>query len=139
MFAAGQNEVRVSYKVTNIGDRDINCRFGSEWNLALIPTAWREGRAQTMAGQTPVSGSGEFFNVQSIAFEDPVPGLRLTVEAGSPAGLWCFPVETVSSSEEGFERIFQCGCVLLLWPLSLKPGQQWTVGFSWRASPLNTP
>jgi alpha-amylase len=38
------------------------------------------------------------------------------------------PVETVSLSETGFERIYQGSAILLSWPLALRPGDTWEVG-----------
>jgi alpha-amylase len=36
------------------------------------------------------------------------------------------PIETVSESEEGFERIYQGSQILAVWPLELNPGATWT-------------
>ena len=35
------------------------------------------------------------------------------------------PIETVSLSEAGFERIYQGSAVLVSWPLTLAPGASW--------------
>ena len=35
-----------------------------------------------------------------------------------PAGLWCLPVETVSQSEGGFERVYQSSAVIPHWIVS---------------------
>ena len=34
------------------------------------------------------------------------------------------PIETISNSEGGFERIHQGTCTLLAWPLRLEPGER---------------
>ncbi len=44
-----------------------------------------------------------------------------------PAELWWAPVETVSNSEGGFERVYQGLGILASWPLSLAPGARWSV------------
>lgn len=46
---------------------------------------------------------------------------------GLEATLWRFPIETVSQSESGFERIYQASSLLLHWALRLQPGQDWPV------------
>ena len=38
---------------------------------------------------------------------------------------WVAPVETVSESEEGFERVYQGSQILNVWPVQLKPGTTW--------------
>jgi alpha-amylase len=50
-------------------------------------------------------------------------GLDLGWSQGAHVG-WG-PVETVSISEEGFERIYQGTALLLAWPVALEPGREW--------------
>jgi hypothetical protein len=45
-------------------------------------------------------------------------------EAGD---LWWAPVETISNSEAGFERVYQGAGILVSWPISLAPGASKTV------------
>ena len=40
-----------------------------------------------------------------------------------PADAWWSPIETVSNSESGFERVYQGSSLLLSWPLRLEPGE----------------
>jgi alpha-amylase len=42
-----------------------------------------------------------------------------------PCEIGWAPVETVSLSEAGFERIYQGSALLLVWPLRLEPGGHW--------------
>ena len=51
--------------------------------------------------------------------------LRLTLSFSQPAMLWRAPVETVSQSEAGFERVYQSSMVMPLWRLSLGAGKSW--------------
>ena len=44
----------------------------------------------------------------------------------SPTDAWWAPIETVSNSEAGFERVYQGGALLLSWPARLAAGEQWT-------------
>ena len=39
---------------------------------------------------------------------------------------WVAPIETVTESEEGFERVYQGSQVLPIWSLELSPGALWT-------------
>ena len=47
-----------------------------------------------------------------------------------PTDLWEFPLETVSLSEEGFERTYQGTVLLAHSKITLQPGQVWVR--SWR-------
>jgi alpha-amylase len=50
--------------------------------------------------------------------------VALWLRAEPNAGFWAYPVETVSDSEGGFERIYQGSAVLPHWPLSALPGEE---------------
>ena len=39
------------------------------------------------------------------------------------ADVWWSPIETVSNSEAGFERVYQGSGVLVSWPVVLVPGE----------------
>ena len=39
------------------------------------------------------------------------------------ADAWWSPIETVSNSEAGFERVYQGSALLISWPVTLAPGE----------------
>ncbi len=59
--------------------------------------------------------TGALCGVRGIALEDSHTGVRVTIESGRAAELWRFPIETLSQSEAGFERIFQGSCLVFLY------------------------
>jgi alpha-amylase len=42
-------------------------------------------------------------------------------------GLWCFPIETVSQSEAGFEGVYQSSAVVPHWHVTGDENGQWDV------------
>lgn len=48
-----------------------------------------------------------------------------TIEAPF-AELWITPIETISESDQGFERVYQGSQILAVWPLELAAGKPWT-------------
>ena len=60
--------------------------------------------------------------VMWLEIVDRTDGFSLKIEAGAPARLWCFPVETVSMSESGLERTYQGSSLTMLWPLDVAAG-----------------
>jgi alpha-amylase len=54
--------------------------------------------------------------------------LRTSIETEvSPAAdAWIAPIETVSNSEGGFERVYQGSALLLSWPVHVPPGGRWS-------------
>lgn len=48
-----------------------------------------------------------------------------TVSAPGARDFWIAPIETVSESEEGFERIYQGSQIIAVWPVELAPDAGW--------------
>ena len=60
---------------------------------------------------------------------------RRSASAGrSPAGLWCFPVETVSQSEAGFEGVYQSSAVIPHWVVTADASRRWEVRIRWTST-----
>lgn len=51
--------------------------------------------------------------------------IAVTVRAEGAKEFWLVPIETVSESEEGFERIYQGSQILAVWPLALSTAEMW--------------
>ena len=51
--------------------------------------------------------------------------VKITIEAPDSRNFWIAPIETVSESEDGFERIYQGSQVIAVWPVELAPGLEW--------------
>ena len=132
------NGFALRYRLTNASDSAIHCRFGSEWNLALSRAGSEKyDRWQDLGTEwQPLEPRAEKPGVMMLSLKDRDLDLSLSLESDRPAALWSFPVETVSSSEDGFERTFQGRCLLLSWDLELKPGEAQEIGLQWHiASP----
>jgi len=117
--------------VTNRSDATIEAILGLEWTLMLLggggnPAAWWEV-AGTRTGHD-VAGTAE--GVTTLAQGNDYIGIAVTTTVSEPATAWWAPVETVSNSESGFERVYQGAGLLLSWPLSLAPGATRTVSVS---------
>ncbi|HEX5590243.1 MAG TPA: alpha-amylase/4-alpha-glucanotransferase domain-containing protein [Candidatus Limnocylindrales bacterium] len=113
--------VRVT--VTNRSDGPIRCRVGQEWAITMLggggnPSAWYE------VGESRRShdGSGTADGVARIAQGNDWVGVTLESRPSPAADAWWAPIETVSNSEDGFERVYQGSSLLLSWPLDLAPG-----------------
>ena len=56
-------------------------------------------------------------------------------EASEPLDVWRLPIETVSMSESGFERVYQGSALLFLVRPALVPGVAWRGSFRQRIEP----
>lgn len=52
-------------------------------------------------------------------------GISVTLSAPHAQDFWIAPIETVSESEEGFERIYQGSQIIAVWPVELAQGAEW--------------
>ncbi len=57
------------------------------------------------------------------------------VEAPGASQFWVVPIETVSESEEGFERVYQGSQILAVWPVELLPEVAWSAQAMLRVAP----
>ena len=61
----------------------------------------------------------------SLRVVDEWQNVAATIEAPAAAQFWVAPIETVSESELGFERVYQGSQILVLWPVEIATGSPW--------------
>jgi len=125
---AGETDVRVRYRLTNPNDKPLPVRFGLETNWGLLggngPGAYYVIEDDEPRALTALIRRG---NVRSLRMVVEWLDMDIALHWSRAAELWCFPLETVSNSEAGFERVYQGSCVTPLWSLSLAAGASWSV------------
>ncbi len=109
--------------VTNRSAEPLTARFGIEWTTMLLggganPAAWWE--VDGVRG--PHDSAGEAAAITNLAQGNDHVGVAIATTVSEPAEAWWAPVETISNSEAGFERVYQGAGLLLSWPLDLAPG-----------------
>jgi alpha-amylase len=122
------SEFLVRYEIQNLGAEELNTSFGSEFNFSLLA-----GNADDRYYDIPshvldkrnLASTGETNNVKQVSLVDEWLKLKLTLVFSRAASLWRAPVETVSQSEAGFERVYQSSMVMPVWRLSLPPEKSW--------------
>lgn len=121
------------YTLTNEGGDELNSTFGVEFNLSLLagdsPDRYFEVPGHVLKARNFAS-TGELNNVSEISMADGWLGYLLRLAFSERAVLWRFPIETVSQSEAGFERVYQSSTLVPLWKVSLQPGSTWGVSIS---------
>jgi alpha-amylase len=83
--------VGITYKVTNTGSREINLWLGIECNL-LLDCAHK---------------IKELVNAQEFRWVNSSKNAEVIFMFENPVDLWKYPIETVSQSEDGYEKTFQ--------------------------------
>ena len=62
-----------------------------------------------------------------LALTDEWLDLSCSLRWSVPAALWCFPVETVSQSESGYEGVYQSSAVFPRWTITADSSRRWEV------------
>jgi len=122
--------------VENRGSAPIAFELAVEWNVNLLggghnPAAYYETADGTRA---PHDVAGEAPSAARLAFGNDYEGVVVAASIEPAARLTWYPVETVSNSEGGFERVYQGSSLLFRWPVSLAPGEHATFTVSLAAS-----
>jgi len=61
-----------------------------------------------------------------VRLADEWQNVAVEIEARGATQLWISPIETVSESEEGFERVYQGSQILGVWNVALGPAENWS-------------
>lgn len=112
------NLLKVEYTLKNLSDSRCNYWFAVESNFAFFSKFDVLNQQESRNFKFTDEGTGLLFN------------LNIT-----PSGiLWAFPIETVSLSEDGFERTLQGGCIATSWKFELNSGESktFTIEMAWQ-------
>ncbi|HUG47047.1 MAG TPA: alpha-amylase/4-alpha-glucanotransferase domain-containing protein [Candidatus Limnocylindria bacterium] len=96
-----------------------------EWNLNMLggggnPAAYY--RWAGMEARHDEAGELAADDAVGLTFGNRSEGVEVRLSSQPAADVRWYPVETVSNSEAGFERVYQGSCVILRWPLELAAG-----------------
>lgn len=120
--------LEIGYRWRNRGDGPLAIRPGVEFNLGLLSSG--DGRHCTSSRglSTPrLDRAAQDAGLADLSVHDDYRRLAVKFTLDRPWDLWRHPVETVSQSEAGLERNYQCSCFLWHTRLGLEPGQEYNL------------
>ncbi len=137
---AGSPELVVSYALEDL-PRDECLHFAVEINLAAMaghapdryysdPTGTRLGMLDTPLDLPHTSG---------LTLTDEWLDLAVGLGWSQAAGVWCFPIQTVSQSEGGFESVYQSSAVIPHWHVTADEHSRWEVRIQWSLDRVTIP
>ncbi len=120
----------VEITITNTSDRKIYACYASEWGFSMnagdtfdryyiVPEHTLKDKNLGSVGIVP--------DTTHVILVEEWIGIDVHLSWNAAADLWRFPIETVASSEGGFERSYQSSLVLPVWRLALEPQESWSV------------
>jgi alpha-amylase len=118
--------VAVEYRLRWLADEPLDGRWAVQWNLALT-AGDAFGRYFRLPGHPGLASRGAAADLAALALVDEWAGVELDLAWSRPGDAGWGPIETVSISEGGFERLYQGTAVLLAWPVRLDRDREWDV------------
>jgi len=73
----------------------------------------------------PLKWSGESA-APVVRAVDEWQNVAVRMDAPGAAKFWTVPIDTVSESEEGFERVYQGSQIMAVWPVEFAQGEEWS-------------
>jgi len=134
----GSPDIQVSYDLRSLDGVPLDGKFGIEMSYTMS-AGTEPDRYYELDGRKPpenggqLNGTGESIGAE-YALVDEWLGVRIAVALERPAVILRAPVETVSLSEEGFERNYQGSMVVAVW--DLEGATAWKMSFTQRIMPL---
>lgn len=126
--SADSTDLKATYVLTNTGQEAVSVCFGVEFNFAILggdgPDAYYT-LLDLDEENAALNSKGQWEDVDNLRLISQMLGMEIELGFGQPATLWRFPIETISNSEAGFERVYQGSCLLPHWRINLVPGQSW--------------
>jgi len=135
-MAAGSADIVVDYQLEGI-PRNVCLHFAVEMNLAAMAghaddryySDSTERRLGMLDHRLDISQS------DGVSLTDEWLDLRVDLTWSQAGGLWCFPIETVSQSEGGFEKVYQSSAILPHWHVTGDEQGKWGVRVEWSLKP----
>jgi hypothetical protein len=129
----------VDYTLRNPSAWPLGVCFAVELNLAMLA-----GSASDRYYRLGDEVLGDFSIERDLAgvvrldLVDEWRDLTVHLDTDEAADVWLYPVETVSLSEAGFERLYQASCVIPHWRVEVAAEGTWQVRLTLSAGPART-
>ena len=124
----GSGQLEIGYEIEGL-PQNVPIHFGIEFNFS--------GMAAGASDRYFYDGSGrqlgqlqsvlDLAGCERIGLIDEWLGLDAALEFLPAAGLWTFPIETISQSEGGFEAVHQSTMVMPHWDIVSPHAGRWSV------------
>jgi len=124
--------IAAAYSLENRSKSKLVFKFAIEFNWSMLagdaPDRYYYVVGQKLDDARMVS-RGENSNFGNFGIIDKYHDLDISFKPLQPCTLWRFPIETVSLSEFGFERVYQSSVTCLGYDIKLAPGETQELNF----------
>jgi alpha-amylase len=127
-FEPAKSRLQIDYSVCNLSSQAVNLWFGMEFLFALL-AGNTDDRFYTFSGKKPerpqLGSVGIVENARQVGLTEGWLNVKINLHIDKAATIWRFPIETISQSEAGFERVYQSSIVFPNWQLQLDENESW--------------
>ncbi|NQV15937.1 DUF1926 domain-containing protein [bacterium] len=118
------NQLFIKIRVHNQGTEALEQKYGLEFNFGLLGgnSPDRYYMVDDQHGGN-LHAHGDDPHVLSVSLINEWDKFQVNLKFSRACQLWRAPIETISMSEAGFERVYQASSLLPHWELNLKPGE----------------
>ncbi|MBN2011569.1 DUF1926 domain-containing protein [candidate division KSB1 bacterium] len=121
-------QIDIKYRLRNQTDRKLDLWFGIDFIVALLA-----GNAHDRYFYIPghnletrnLASTGIVSQINQLSVVDEWLGIDVQFSFDRSADVWRYPIETISQSEGGFERVYQSSVVFPNWKIQLLPDASW--------------
>lgn len=130
---ASRPELGVSYKIKNCSEKLIDCYFAIELNMSLLASDAPDRSLVIPTENMRIEKFKEIITaigISSFWLSDGYLKRNFVISSEKIFNLWHFPIETVSQSEDGFERTYQGSAFILVFDMNLRPQNEFSLSLS---------
>lgn len=115
-------------RVENRGAGPLETTLAVEWGTTMLGGGGNPAAYYIIDGErVPHDAAGSRASLRELRSGNEYIGLDVATRVEPAAETWISPIDTVSNSEAGFERVYQGSALVFAWPLVLPPGVATTV------------
>lgn len=115
----GVSQILIEYILHNLSKKEVGVWFGTEFNFNFLNYRDNDSGYFFESGKTNFNSTGEAVRVEKVPIQE-ANKCAFQINIAPASSLWYFPIETVSLSEAGFEKIYQGSTLLFHWRLRFK-------------------
>jgi hypothetical protein len=132
---AGEEGFLAVFRLRNRGAKTVSGTLCSEWNLTMLSGDGVERRYEGLSGPKALSSTGVSHGVREFQVVDGWRNVTARAQLGRECAVLRYPVETVSLSEKGVEKIHQGICIQVLFSVTLMPNEADSGSVRWQFIP----
>jgi alpha-amylase len=129
-------DVRCAIEMSLLGASSADIETGLEIVINFLAPDEADRVFETADGSHRLAWSGIAAG-PSLRVVDGWQNVAVAIEAQEARHFWIAPIETVSESEDGFERVYQGSQIMPIWTAHILSGTPWTAEIVMRIGPAH--